>query len=81
MFLAYLGMREHDSECDKCVKCEAIRMKTVLLWQYVLHVYSLNPRGVALPSATCIDHYGGYASDQVIAVTNIALSDCFGDEF
>ena len=56
LFLAYLGGREDDSECYKGVNSEAIRMKTVSLWQYVLHVYSVHPRGVALPSATCIGH-------------------------
>ena len=58
-----------------------IGMETVSLWQYVLHMYSLNPQAVAWPSATFIGDNGGYASDQVIAVTNIALLDCFGDEF
>ena len=82
MVLAYFGMREHDRECNKCVSSEAIEMKAVSLWQYVLHVYSLNPRGVALPYATCIGHMEVMLQlEQVIAVTNIALWDCFGDEF
>ena len=44
------------------------------------HVF-VEPTGCSINFCNMYWLYGGYASDQVIAVTNIALWDCFGDEF
>ena len=44
------------------------------------HVF-VEPTGCSINFCNMYWLYGGYASDQVIAVTSIALWDCFGDEF
>ena len=80
LFLAYLGEREHGSECDKCVKCKAWNENSLIMPVCFTHVF-VEPTGYSINFCNMYWLYGGYASDQVIAVTNIALWDCFGDEF